>query len=143
MPIVNSKEEIKKILKTQKKVAVIGISADPSRPSYFVSEVLQKYGFKLYFVNPKYAGQKILGEKVYKALSEIPDQIDIVDVFRRPVDLPPVAEEAVKKGFKTFWFQPGTVNEEVVKNLSDKGYNVVVDRCMKVETMRLLEDKDD
>ncbi|MBK3331606.1 CoA-binding protein [Persephonella atlantica] len=143
MPVIESDEKIKEILEKQKNVAVIGISADPSRPSYFVSEVLQKYGFKLYFVNPKYAGQEILGEKVYRALSEIPDQIDIVDVFRRPVDVPPVAEEAEKKGFKTFWFQPGTVNEEVVKSLSDKGYNVVVDRCMKVEAMRLLGDKDD
>ncbi|SNZ02947.1 hypothetical protein SAMN06265182_0252 [Persephonella hydrogeniphila] len=140
MPIIKSDEEIKDILKKQKKVAVVGISSDPSRPSYFVSEVLKNYGFKLYFVNPKYAGQEILGEKVYRKISEIPDEIDIVDVFRRPVDVPPVAEEAQKKGFKTFWFQPGTVNEEVAKELSEKGYNVVVDRCMKVEAMRLLED---
>jgi predicted CoA-binding protein len=118
----------------------VGISPDPSRPSYFVSEVLKNYGFKLYFVNPKYAGQEILGEKVYRKISEIPDEIDIVDVFRRPVDVPPVAEEAQKKGFKTFWFQPGTVNEEVVKELTEKGYNVVVDRCMKIEAVRLLED---
>ncbi len=140
MPVIQNEKQIKEILKNQKKVAVVGISSDPSRPSYFVSEVLQRYGFKLYFVNPKYAGQKILGERVYSKLSEIPDEIDIVDVFRRPVDIPPVAEEAERKGFKTFWFQPGTVNEEVVKQLSDKGYNVVVDRCMKVEAMRLLGD---
>ncbi|WP_457643988.1 CoA-binding protein [Persephonella sp.] len=139
MPVVKTDEELKKILENQKKVAVVGISSDPSRPSYFVSEVLQRYGFKLYFVNPKYAGQEILGERVYARLSDIPDEIDIVDIFRRPVDVPPVAEEAEKKGFKTFWFQPGTVNEEVVKQLSDKGYNVVVDRCMKIEAMRLLE----
>ncbi|WP_456382501.1 CoA-binding protein [Persephonella sp.] len=139
MPVVKTDEELKKILENQKKVAVVGISSDPSRPSYFVSEVLQRYGFKLYFVNPKYAGQEILGERVYARLSDIPDEIDIVDIFRRPVDVPLVAEEAEKKGFKTFWFQPGTVNEEVVKQLSDKGYNVVVDRCMKIEAMRLLE----
>lgn len=140
MPVVRDDEQIKNILKSQKKVAVVGISPDPSRPSYFVSEVLKNYGFKLYFVNPKYAGQEILGEKVYRKISEIPDEIDIVDVFRRPVDVPPVAEEAQKKGFKTFWFQPGTVNEEVVKELTEKGYNVVVDRCMKIEAVRLLED---
>ncbi|WP_456392241.1 CoA-binding protein [Persephonella sp.] len=139
MPVIKTDEELKRILENQKKVAVVGISSDPSRPSYFVSEVLQRYGFKLYFVNPKYAGQEILGERVYARLSDIPDEIDIVDIFRRPVDVPPVAEEAEKKGFKTFWFQPGTVNEEVVKQLSDKGYNVVVDRCMKIEAMRLLE----
>ena len=140
MPVVSSDQEIKKILKTQKRVAVVGISSDPSRPSYFVSEVLQKYGFKLYFVNPKYAGQEILGEKVYRSILDIPDEIDIVDIFRRPVDVPPVAEEAQKKGFKTFWFQPGTVNEDVVKELSQKGYNVITDKCMKVEAVRLLEE---
>ncbi|WP_457638727.1 CoA-binding protein [Persephonella sp.] len=139
MPVINDDAQLKNILENQKKVAVVGISADPSRPSYFVSEVLQRYGFKLFFVNPKYAGQEILGEKVYRSISEIPEEIDIVDVFRRPVDVPPVAEEAEKKGFKTFWFQPGTVNQDVVNALSEKGYNVVVDRCMKVEAMRLLE----
>ncbi len=143
MPVVNSDQEIKKILRTQKRVAVVGISSDPSRPSYFVSEILQRYGFKLYFVNPKYAGQEILGEKVYRSILDIPDEIDIVDIFRRPIDVPPVAEEAQKKGFKTFWFQPGTVNDDVVKELSQKGYNVITDRCMKIETMRLLEEKND
>ena len=139
MPVIENPEDIKKILETQKKVAVVGISADPSRPSYYVSEALQRYGFKLFFVNPKYAGQEILGEKVYRRLSDIPEEIDIIDVFRRPVDVPPVAEEAMKKGFKTFWFQPGTVNPEVVKELSEKGYNVVVDKCMKVEAIKHLE----
>jgi len=143
MPVINSDQEIKEILKTQKRVAVVGISPDPSRPSYFVSEVLKRYGFKLFFVNPKYSDQEILGEKVYRSILDIPDEIDIVDVFRRPVDVPPIAQQAEKKGFKTFWFQPGTVNEDVVKELSQKGYNVIADRCMKVEAVRLLEDKND
>ncbi|RUM49459.1 MAG: hypothetical protein DSY47_03550 [Hydrogenothermus sp.] len=91
----------------------------------------------MFFVNPKYAGEEILGEKVYASLEEIPEEIDIVDVFRRPADVKYTAEEAKKKGFKTFWFQ-GTVNEEVAKQLDEEGYNVVVDRCMKVESKRLL-----
>jgi len=103
-----------------------------------VTEVVKSYGFKIYLVNPKYEGQIILGEKVYKSILDIPDEIDIVDVFRRPADVGYSAEEAIKKGFKTFWFQPQTYNEEVAKMLIEKGFNVVADRCMKVECQRLL-----
>ncbi len=137
MPILETDEEIKKVLDESKNVAVIGISKDPSRPSYFVSEVLKRCGYKLFFVNPKYAGEEILGEKVYKSLLDIEENIDVVDVFRRPADVKFTAEDAVKKGFKTFWFQPGTYNEEVAKELDKKGYNVVVNKCMKVECARL------
>ncbi len=140
MAILTKDEEIKEILKNSKTVAVIGISPNPSKPSYFVSEVIQKYGFKMFYVNPKYAGQEILGEKVYGSIKDIPEEIDIVDIFRRPADVPDVAKEAKEKGFKTFWFQPGTVNNQVVEELDKKGYNVIVDRCMKIECMRLLED---
>ncbi|MDM7273541.1 CoA-binding protein [Sulfurihydrogenibium azorense] len=139
MPILTKDEEIKNILESSKNVAVVGISNDPSKPSYFVSEVVKSYGFKMYFVNPKYEGQEILGEKVYKSILDIPDEIDIVDVFRRPADVVFTAEEALKKGFKTFWFQPGTYNPEIAEKLSNLGYNVIYDRCMKVECQRLLE----
>ena len=138
MPVIEKDEDIKKLLKESRTVAVVGISPDPSRPSYFVSEVVKNYGFKMYFVNPKYAGQEILGEKVYASLKDIPDEIDIVDVFRRPADVVYTAQEAKEKGLKTFWFQPGTVNEEVAEQLSREGYNVVKGRCMKVECQRLL-----
>ncbi len=138
MPILEKDEEIKKILKESKNVAVIGISPNPSRPSYFVSQVVKSYGFKMFFVNPKYEGQEILGEKVYASIKDIPEEIDIIDVFRRPADVKFTAEEAKKKGFKTFWLQPGTINEEVVKELDKEGYNVVVGKCMKVECNRLL-----
>ncbi len=139
MPVVEKDEEIKKILEESKNVAVVGISPNPSKPSYFVSEVVKGYGFNMYFVNPKYAGEEILGEQVYKSLKDIPVEIDIVDVFRRPADVPFTAEEAKEKGFKTFWLQPGTVNEDVVKQLSEEGYNVIAGKCMKIECMRLLE----
>jgi hypothetical protein len=137
MPFLNKDEEIRKVLQESKNVAVIGISKDPSKPSYFVSEVLKRCGYKLFFVNPKYAGEEILGEKVYKSILDIEEEIDIVDVFRRPADVKFTAEEAVKKGFKTFWFQPGTYNEEVAKELDEKGYNVIINRCMKTECGRL------
>ncbi|NPA53317.1 MAG: CoA-binding protein [Aquificae bacterium] len=141
MPIIDKDEDIKRILEESKTVAVVGISPKPEKPSYFVSEVVKRYGFKMYFINPIYAGQEILGEKVLSSFEEIPEEIDIVDVFRNPSAIPEIAKEAKKKGFKTFWFQPGTVNEEVVKELSEEGYNVVVDRCMKIECIRLLEGK--
>ncbi len=138
MPLLKTDEEIKNILKTSKTVAVVGISNQPDKPSYFVSEIIKMYGFKVYFVNPTYEGQIILGEPVYKSLLDIPDEIDIIDIFRRPADVVYTAEDALKKCFKTFWFQPQTYNPEVAKMLIEKGYNVVADRCMKVECQRLL-----
>lgn len=138
MPILREDKEIKRALQSCKTICVVGISPDPYKPSHFVSEVLQGLGFKLCFVNPNYAGEKILGETVYPSIRDIPDEIDIVDVFRRPSAVPEVAEEAKKKGFKTFWMQPGAENPDVVKILDREGYNVVYGRCAKVESMRLL-----
>ncbi|MCJ7443700.1 MAG: CoA-binding protein [Methanotrichaceae archaeon] len=138
LPIIMNDEEIKQILNTCKTICIVGISPDSHRPSYFVSSVLKEFGFKLYFVNPNYAGQNILGEKVYTSINEIPQEIDIVDVFRRPSAMPEVAAEAKKKGFKTFWMQPGTENQEVAGQLDKEGYNVVARKCIKVESMRLL-----
>ncbi len=139
MPILQTDDEIKEVLEKSKNIAVVGISNNPAKPSYFVSKALQACGYKLFLINPKYAGQEILGEKVYKSLLDIEENIDVVDVFRRPADVKFTAEEALKKGFKTFWFQPGTYNEEVAKLLDEKGYNVVIDKCMKVECIRLKE----
>lgn len=138
MPILREDKDIKRALQSCKTICVVGISPDPYKPSHFVSEVLQSRGFKLCFVNPNYAGQEILGEPVYPSIRDIPDEIDIVDVFRRPTAVPELAEEAKKKGFKTFWMQPGAENIDVVKRLDREGYNVVFGRCAKVESMRLL-----
>ncbi len=138
MPILRDDKEIKKALKECKNICIVGISPDPYKPSYFVSSVLQSHGFKLCLVNPNYEGQEILGEKVYGSIEEIPGEIDIVDVFRRPSAVPEVAEEAKRKGFKTFWMQPGTENKDVIIELDKEGYNVVFGRCAKVESLRLL-----
>lgn len=138
MPILRDDRDIKKALKDCKTICVVGISPDPYKPSHFVSAVLQSKGFKLCFVNPNYEGQEILGENVYASIEEIPDEIDIIDVFRRPSAVPEVARAAKKKGFKTFWMQPGTENIDVMKMLDKEGYNVVSGRCAKVESMRLL-----
>jgi predicted CoA-binding protein len=138
MPILREDRDIKRALDSCRIICVVGISPEPSRPSHFVSRVLKDRGFKLCFVNPNYAGQKILGEPVYASISEIPEEIDIVDVFRRSSALPEVAEEAREKGFKTFWMQPGTENLQVIEELDRAAYNVVFGRCAKVESLRLL-----
>ena len=138
MPVLTREEDLRKALKDCRTIAVVGISPVPYKPSYFVAEVLQGFGFKLYLVNPNYAGQEILGEKVYARLKDIPDEIDIIDVFRRPSAVPELCQEAKDKGFKVFWMQPGTESPEAIKLLDSEGYDVVAGRCAKVESSRLL-----
>jgi uncharacterized protein len=138
MPILKEDKDLKSALESCQTICVVGISSDPYKPSYFVSDVLMNRGFKVCFVNPNYAGRTILGEKVYASISDIPYDIDIVDVFRRPSDVPALAKEAMKKGFKVFWMQPGTESPEAIKMLDKEGYGVVAGRCAKVESIRLL-----
>ena len=138
MPILREDEDLKEALTSCRTICVVGISPDPYRPSYFVSDVLKSHGFRLYLVNPKYAGHVILGEKVYACIEDVPDEIDIVDVFRRPSVVPALAEEAKQKGFKVFWMQPGTESPEAIKKLDEEGYRVVAGRCAKIESNRLL-----
>ncbi|MDD2754160.1 MAG: CoA-binding protein [Methanothrix sp.] len=138
MPILREDKDLREALTSCRTICVVGISPDPYKPSYFVSDVLQSRGFKLYLVNPNYAGRTILGEKVYACMEDIPDEIDIVDVFRRPSVVPALAEEAKQKGFKVFWMQPGTESPEAIKKLDEEGYKVVAGRCAKIESSRLL-----
>jgi predicted CoA-binding protein len=138
MPILTKEDDLRRVLLECRTIAVVGISPVPYKPSYFVAEVLKNRGFKICLVNPNYAGQEILGEKVYACLKDIPDEIDIIDVFRRPSAVPDLAEEAREKGFKVFWMQPGTESPEAIKQLDKEGYSVVAGRCAKVESIRLL-----
>jgi predicted CoA-binding protein len=138
MPILREDREIKEALTSCKNICVVGISPDPYKPSYFVSDVLQSRGFKLFLVNPHYAGRTILGERVYASLDEVPEEIDIIDVFRRPSAVVALADEAMKKGFKVFWMQPGTESPEAIVKLDREGYRVVAGRCAKIESGRLL-----
>jgi predicted CoA-binding protein len=138
MPILTSEEDLRRALQDCRTIAVVGISPVLYKPSYFVAEVLKSFGFKLYLVNPNYAGQEILGEKVYASLKDIPDEIDIIDVFRRPSAIPALCQEAKEKGFKVFWMQPGTESPESIRQLDREGYDVVAGRCAKVESSRLL-----
>jgi len=138
MPVLRDDNDLKRALQSCRTICVVGISPDPYKPSYFVSDALLRRGFKLYFVNPNYEGRTILGEKVYASIRDIPDKIDIVDVFRRPSAVPSLAEEAKEKGFEVFWMQPGTESPETIKKLNKEGYKVVAGRCAKIESARLL-----
>jgi predicted CoA-binding protein len=121
------------VLKNAKTVAVVGISPDPERPSYYVSErVINKGMHKVYLVNPKYAGQEILGINVLSSLEEVPEPIDIVNVFRNPAHIEPIFEEALKVGAKCVWLQPGCENMDVIEKYKDK-IKVVWNACIGVE----------
>ena len=126
-----SREEIGKILKEKKKIAVVGLSANPERTSYMVSQALQEAGYEIIPVNPTV--DEVLGVKAVKSLSDIEGHVDIVNVFRRPKHLPEIAKEAVEIGADVFWGQLGVVNEEAYHYLKEHGMTVIMDRCIKVE----------
>lgn len=126
---------IRRILKENHTIAMVGLSADWFRPSYFAAKYLQDHGFRVIPVNPRY--EEILGEKSYPRVQDIPDAIDVVDCFRRPEDIPPLAEAAIEVGAKVLWMQLGIVNEEAAAKARDAGLEVIMNRCMKIEFARM------
>ena len=129
-------KDIDSILGSMKRIAVVGLSSRPDRPSYDVAAYLQRAGFEIVPVNPAESGE-ILGQRVYRDLASVPGDIDVVDVFRRPDAVLPIAEEAVKRrGIKTFWMQLGISNPEARALLERHGITVVEDHCLKVEHRR-------
>ncbi len=128
-------ETLRSILGTHRVIAVVGLSADWFRPSYFAAKYLQEHGYRIIPVNPKYP--EILGERCYKNLGDIPDKVDMVDVFRKTQDVMPIAIEAVAIGARTFWQQLGVVNTEADELVRSKGMQSVMDRCVKIEHARL------
>jgi len=124
-------EEIKEILVKCKNVAVVGISLKEDRPSYGVASYLQSKGYRILPVRPD--GNTLLGEKIYPSLTAIPKEIeiDVVDIFRRPEDVPPIVEEAIRSGAKVVWMQEGISHEEAAARARRAGLKVVMDRCMK------------
>lgn len=127
------------LLKTYRHIAIVGVSADPYRPSHFVAIYLQAEGYDIIPINPRYAGQPLLGKRVYASLTEAKEageQIDVVDVFRKAEDTPPVAQEAVKIGAKVLWLQLGIRNEDTKKIAQEAGLTFVQDRCIKIEHAR-------
>ena len=129
-------DERLRILTTYHTIAMVGLSADPMRPSHFAAIYLLAEGYDVIPVNPRYVGQEILGQPVYPSLSAIPRPVEIVDVFRKPVDVPPIAEEAVRIGAKVLWLQLGVVNEEAAQIARAAGLAVVQNRCAKIEHAR-------
>ncbi|MFD0587963.1 CoA-binding protein [Paenibacillus sp. GCM10027627] len=130
------REQIKEILSGSQTVAVVGLSDNPERVSYMVSEAMQAKGYTIIPVNPN--AETILGQKSYGKLADIPVPVDIVNVFRRSEFTPPVAEEAVAIGAKTLWLQLGVASDEAANIASEGGLNVIMDRCIKVEDSILL-----
>ncbi|OBZ16750.1 CoA-binding protein [Bacillus sp. FJAT-26390] len=128
--------QIKGILEKSTTVAVVGLSDNPERVSYMVSEAMQAKGYTIIPVNPN--ADTILGQKSYASLKDIPVPVDIVNVFRRSEYTPPVAEEAVAIGAKTFWLQLGIASEEAAAIAAAGGLEVIMDRCIKVEDSILL-----
>ena len=127
------------ILQQHQHVAIVGVSADPYRPSHFVAIYLQAEGYDIVPINPRYAGQTVLGNRVYASLTEAKaagEQIEIVDVFRKAEDVPPIAEEAIEIGARVLWLQLGIRNDEVGRRAQEAGLTFVQNRCMKIEHAR-------
>ena len=125
--------DIKEILSKYKSIAMVGVSNDTTKASTIVMKYMQKYGFKVYPVNPRAAGQKILGEEVFATISDIKDQVDIVDVFRPSKEVYAIAEDSIKIGAKVLWLQLG-IRDEKAKDLMEKNNIEYVDnKCTKME----------
>ncbi|MCW5630532.1 MAG: CoA-binding protein [Rhodoferax sp.] len=125
------------ILRTCRTIAVVGLSAEWHRPSYFASKYMQSHGYTVVPVNPRYAGGEILGQRVYGDLAEIPFAVDMVDVFRRTEDALPIARQAVAIGARCLWQQIGVVNQDADRLAREAGLASVMDRCVKIEHARL------
>jgi len=126
---------LRRILHESRTIAVVGLSADWFRPSYFAAKYMQEHGYRVIPVNPKY--ESILGEKCYKSLRDIPGKVDLVDIFRKSNDVMPIAEEAIAIGAKVLWQQLGVKNEAAAAKARAAGLEAVMDRCVKIEHGRL------
>ncbi len=125
-----------RILTSYRRIAMVGLSADPMRPSHFAAIYMLAEGYDVIPVNPRYAGKEILGQPVYATLADIPGPVEIVDVFRKPEALPAIADEAIAIGAKAVWLQLGVIDEAAARRARDAGLQVVMDRCLKIEHAR-------
>jgi uncharacterized protein len=126
---------LRRILRDCRTIAVVGLSAEWHRPSYFAAKYMQTQGYRIVPVNPRYT--EVLGERCYAALEEIPHPVDMVDVFRREADLPPIARSAVAIGARCLWQQLGLRSAEADATARAAGLDSVMDRCVKIEHARL------
>jgi predicted CoA-binding protein len=134
---------LRQILKSAKTIAVVGLSAQWNRPSYFAAKYMQEHGYRIIPVNPRYAGQgqfpaeDILGQKCYASLLDIPEAVDMVDVFRKTEDVLPIAQEAFQIGAVCLWQQLGVENSEASELFLKQGRLSVTNRCVKIEHARI------
>jgi predicted CoA-binding protein len=134
---LSSDDDIARVLTRTRSIAVLGASGDPDRPSYRVSRFLIDAGYEVYPVNPRIAGQQLLGRAVSAALADVPVAVDMVDVFRQPHFLPEIVQQAFELGIGTLWTQLGVVNPAAVIEAERNGLEVVMDRCPAIELPRL------
>lgn len=127
--------KLRRILRGNKTIAVVGLSANWYRPSYFAAKYMQEHGYRVIPVNPMY--DSVLGEKCYGSLRDIPEKVDIVDCFRRSAEIPSLAEDAIAIGAKVLWMQLGVQNDEARRRAEAAGLEVVDNRCVKIEHARL------
>jgi predicted CoA-binding protein len=127
-------DRITKILRESKTIAVVGLSSNPMRPSFGVTEYMQGVGYRIIPVNPNET--EVLGEKSYARLEDVPEKIDIVNVFRRAEEVPPVVESAIRIGARVVWMQSGIANEEAAEKARAAGVTVIEDACILVEHRR-------
>ena len=139
----NDIPQLRQILKSAKTIAVVGLSAQWNRPSYFAAKYMQEHGYRIIPVNPRYAGQgqfpaeDILGQKCYASLLDIPEPVDMVDVFRKTEDVLPIAQEAFRIGAACLWQQLGVENSEASELFLKQGRLSVTNRCVKIEHARI------
>ena len=132
---MNTIEQIRRILHEVRTIAVVGLSAEWHRPSFFAAKYMQDHGYRIVPVNPRYAtaSTDVLGEHCYAALTDIPFPVDMVDVFRRTEDVLPIAQQAIQMGAKCLWQQIGVMNVEADALARNAGMDSVMDRCVKIE----------
>ena len=133
---MNSDKAMKEILLSAKTIASFGLSSNQEKESYGIVSYLKEQGYRIIPVNP--TATEILGEKVYPDLESIPDQVDVVQVFRKPEDVPPVVDSAIKIGAKVVWMQDGIRHEGAAQKARDAGLQVVMDACMRATHQRLI-----
>ena len=138
MPIVDDIAGLRRILAQSRTLAVVGLSAQWFRPSFFAAKYMQDHGYRIVPVNPRY--DEVLGEKCYPSLLDIARDVpvDLVDCFRKPGEIPAIAKDAIAIGAKVLWMQLGVENAEAAKLASDAGLEVVMNRCVKIEHARIL-----
>lgn len=136
--LIESPDRIKHLLDNTKLIAVLGIKPDPSQPAYYVPEYAERAGYEIIPV-PVYYKEltEMMGKKVYRKLADIPDRIDMVNVFRRPSDIPPHVDDIIASKPKSVWFQLGIRNDEAAEKLARAGIDVVQDHCLLVELRRI------